>query len=125
MILGGTDHNAVDEAARKLLASVKAGFHRVPLLTDGDKLGTYTTAWGDTATVVAADSASVLTWSDLPITDTIATRQVTTARSGSEVGTATFVAGKSTITVPLALDGPINGPDAWWRLTHPAQLLGK
>jgi D-alanyl-D-alanine carboxypeptidase (penicillin-binding protein 5/6) len=125
VILGGTDHNAVNEAAQKLLASIKAGFHRVPLLTGGDKLGTYTTPWGGSAAVVAADSASVLTWSDLPITDTVATRRITTARSGSKVGTATFVAGKSTITVPLALDGAIKGPDAWWRLTHPAELLGK
>jgi D-alanyl-D-alanine carboxypeptidase (penicillin-binding protein 5/6) len=125
VILGGADHNAVNEAAHKLLASIKAGFHRVSLLTDGDKLGTYTTAWGDSAAVVAADSASALTWSDLPITDTVATRPVTTARSGSEVGTATFVAGTSTITVPLTLDGAIKGPDAWWRLTHPAELLGK
>jgi serine-type D-Ala-D-Ala carboxypeptidase (penicillin-binding protein 5/6) len=37
----------------------------------------------------------------------------------------TFVGGKDTITVPLALDGAIKGPDAWWRLTHPAELLGK
>ena len=125
VILGGTDHNAVNDAAHKLLASIKAGFHRVPLLTGGDKLGTYTTAWGDSAAVVAADSASALAWSDLPITDTVATRPVTTARSGSEVGTATFVAGKSTITVPLALDGAIKGPDAWWRLTHPVELLGR
>ncbi|WP_346231715.1 D-alanyl-D-alanine carboxypeptidase [Parafrigoribacterium mesophilum] len=125
VILGGTDHNAVNDAARALLRSIKAGFHRVPLLTQHQKLGTYTTAWGDTAAVVAADGASVLTWSDLPITDTLTTKRVTTARRGSGVGTATFVAGRRTVTVPLVLDGALNGPDAWWRLTHPAELLTK
>jgi hypothetical protein len=26
--------------------------------------------------------------------------------------------------VPLELQGKIDGPDAWWRLTHPFELLG-
>ena len=124
VVLGGRNHEAVDAAARKILDGITSGFHEVPLVTKGDEFGTYTTPWGDDATIVAGADASVLTWSDTPITSTMETNEIVTGNSGSEVGGVTFVAGTENVTVPLVLKGAIEGPDAWWRLTHPAELLG-
>ena len=124
-ILGGLDHGTVDNDVRKLLASIKAGFHKVPLITKGTVLGSYTTPWKDGAGIVAADDASVLTWSDTPITSTVKVEPVTAGRSGTKVGSLTFVAGKSTLRVPLELKGAIAGPGWSWRLTHPVELFAK
>jgi D-alanyl-D-alanine carboxypeptidase (penicillin-binding protein 5/6) len=122
-VLGGDDHASVDAAVRALLDSIKSGFHEVTLVSKGDSFGGYTTPWKDAAKIVAGRTASVLTWSNTPITSTIVTRSIKTGTDGSRVGTVTFVAGKSTVTVPLVLNGSIQGPDDWWRLTHPGELL--
>ncbi|HEU4808782.1 MAG TPA: D-alanyl-D-alanine carboxypeptidase [Homoserinimonas sp.] len=124
VVLGGDNHYQVDNAVRALLASVRAGFHEVPVLTEGQKLGTYRTPWGDEALLVAAQDASVFTWSDMPIQWSISTDEVESAETGEVVGEAKFISGDSVVTVPLKLDGHISGPDDWWRLTHPAELLG-
>jgi D-alanyl-D-alanine carboxypeptidase (penicillin-binding protein 5/6) len=125
VVLGGVDHDSVNTAVLALLSSIKKGFTDVPLVTKGQDLGTYTTAWNDDAHIVAGATASVLTWSDTPITSTMVTKMITTGADGSKIGTVTFVAGKSTVTVPLVLKGSIAAPDAWWRLSHPIDLLGK
>ena len=74
---------------------------------------------GDDATIVAGADASVLTWSDTPMTSTMETKKIATGTSGSKSVPRHFVAGTATVTVPLVLKGAIQGPDAWWRLTHP------
>lgn len=124
-ILGGLDHGTVNGEVRKLLASIRAGFHRVPLIAKGTTLGSFTTSWKDGAGIVAANSASVLTWSDTPITSTVKVDPLTTGPSGKKVGSVAFVAGKSTVTVPLVLEGAIAGPGWSWRITHPGELFGK
>lgn len=125
VVLGGSDHGSVDSAVRALLSSIKSGFHRVPLVSKGQILGSYSTPWKDDATIVAGDDANVLTWSNDPITSTVVTRPLTTGASGSTVGSVTFVAGKAIVTIPLLLKGAIAGPDGWWRLTHPAELFAR
>lgn len=124
VVLGGYNHVSVNNAVRELLDSVAAGFTEVPLVAEGQQLGSYTTAWGDAAAIVTGNGASVFTWSDTPITSTVTTRSIAMARSGTEVGSVTFVADGSTVTVPLVLKGAIEGPDEWWRLTHPGEMLG-
>jgi D-alanyl-D-alanine carboxypeptidase (penicillin-binding protein 5/6) len=101
------------------------GFHSEHLSTKGEPVGTYSTPWGSKATMVLDKDASVLTWSNTPITSTMKTTSLTTSTSGEKVGSATWVAGKTTVTVPVVLDGRIHRPSTWWRLTHPFQLLGK
>lgn len=124
VVLGGFNHAAMNSEIRRLLASITAGFHEVPLVTAGQELGSYTTPWGSRTTVVARDAESVLTWSDNPVTVTVQTNPVTTTARRTPVGSVTFVAGKEAVTVPLVLKSAIKAPDAWWRLTHPAELLG-
>ena len=123
-VLGGVDHGTVDEDVRKLLASIKAGFHKVPLIAKWTKLGGYATPWKDNADIVAANSASILTWSDTPITSTVEVEPLTAGASGTKIGKATFVAGKNTVVVPLILKGAIADPGWSWRLTHPGELFG-
>jgi D-alanyl-D-alanine carboxypeptidase (penicillin-binding protein 5/6) len=121
-VLGGSD--SLNQSVRDFLSSLRDGFHVVTLGESGDEIGTYTTAWGDSARILLAEDVSLLTWSDTPVTSSFAAESVTTAEDGDDVGTATWTVGGTVLTSPLVLDGTIQPPDAWWRLTHPGELGG-
>lgn len=125
VMLAGYSHTSVDTEVRALIESVKSGFHQVQLGTQGDVVGTYSTPWGAEASMVLGTSASILTWSNEPVTSSMTTTTIKTGKDGEKVGTLTWKAGKSTVSVPVVLQGSIKGPSAWWRLTHPSELLGK
>jgi len=123
VVLGGPDHDTIDAAIRSLLAEVDAGFTEVTLATKGQEFAHYETAWGDAATAVAAQDASVAVWSATPVTAAVDVHDVTLASAGVEVGSLTFTVGTRTVTVPLTLSATIDDPGPWWRLTNPAQLF--
>lgn len=123
VILGGESRESVDRAAQLMVRSIRSGFHTVQLVGDGTVVGRYSTPWKDGARVVTGSRASVLTWSDAPITSKMTIKPVTTATDGSTVGSLDFIVDGAPIAVPLVLDGSISGPDGWWRLTHPHELL--
>jgi serine-type D-Ala-D-Ala carboxypeptidase (penicillin-binding protein 5/6) len=125
VMLGGDSRASVDSAVRSLITSITSGFHEEQLATEGDVIGSYSTPWGAKASMILGKSASTLTWSNTPITSTMTTTTLKTGASGEKVGSVTYVAGKSTVTVPVVLKGKIQGPTTWWRLTHPMELLGK
>ena len=124
VVLGAFSHDSANRDVMGMLDSVKAGFHDVPVGTRDQVVGTYSTAWGESARMVLASDAAILTWSDTPITASIETTTLTTGKKGDEVGTVTWTAGPNTVTVPVVLEGSISPPDQWWRLTHPSELGG-
>lgn len=124
VILGGYTDESVNLDVRALLASIRNGFHEVPLAEEGQVVGRYTTPWEESADVVLGESASVLTWSDTPVTSTFRVDTLATGESGDTVGEITWAAGPTTVSVPLVLAGDIEPPTAWWRLTHPFDLGG-
>ncbi len=129
VILGGSSRETVNSDAQILIRSIESGFHVVTLESTGTVVGRYSTPWKDGARVVTGDRASVLTWSDAPITSTMTIRPLSitagkTATDGSTVGSLDFTVDGNSISVPLVLDGSISGPGGWWRLTHPEVLLG-
>jgi serine-type D-Ala-D-Ala carboxypeptidase (penicillin-binding protein 5/6) len=125
VVLGGQSRGSVNTAVLAMIDSIKAGFHVEQFGLKGQVVGSYSTPWGAKATMVLSKSASALTWSNTPITSTITTTALKFGASGQTVGSVTWKAGTTTITVPVVLQGKIAGPSSWWRLTHPAQLLGK
>jgi D-alanyl-D-alanine carboxypeptidase (penicillin-binding protein 5/6) len=123
VVLGSANSASAGDVALGLINTVTSGFHHVPLLTTGEELGDYLTPWEDTARIVAGQGATLLTWSDTPVTAESTIEPVGIAESGTEVGSITYTAGQRTITVPLELSGEIDGPGGWWRVTHPRELL--
>ncbi|MET0990024.1 MAG: D-alanyl-D-alanine carboxypeptidase [Glaciihabitans sp.] len=123
VVLGGPDHDVVDDSVRSLLESVVAGFHQVTLATAGQSFASYATAWGDSTDVVAAEDRSMVVWSDTPITATITTEDIALAESGSNVGSVSFVSGTQQVEIPLVTTEPIEDPGAAWRLTNPGKLF--
>ncbi|HEX5859917.1 MAG TPA: D-alanyl-D-alanine carboxypeptidase [Microbacterium sp.] len=122
VVLGGFSDDSVNATILTLFASIRSGFHTVPIVSSGRDVGSVATPWGSTARVVVSDSASLLTWSDTPITATMETITPTSFRDGATVGSITWTAGPNSVSVPVEIDGTIVQPTAWWRLTHPSQL---
>lgn len=125
VMLGGGSREAVDRYVLNLLDSVRAGFRDVPVAEQGQQVGSYATAWGATARVVVARDTSIFTWSDTPITVSMTTDTPSTYTDGEVVGTITWTAGPNSASVDLELDGTIEPPTEWWRLTHPSELAGR
>jgi D-alanyl-D-alanine carboxypeptidase (penicillin-binding protein 5/6) len=124
VILGGESRYTVGIGAVELIESIRAGFHVVQLTRAGDQLGIYETAWDSAGYVELAETASVLTWSDTPVTVELESNPVRIGASDAAAGSVTFVAGARTVTVPLVVPGSIEGPGGWWRVMHPVELLG-
>lgn len=123
VILGRGSREAVNDDVVRLLASIDDGFHEVSLIARGREVGSYSTPWGSSARIVVSDDASILTWSDTPITIEMDLQSPTAYTDGEIVGALTWTAGPTTETVSLEIEGDIAPPDEWWRLTHPGELL--
>ncbi|QEO10043.1 D-alanyl-D-alanine carboxypeptidase family protein [Protaetiibacter larvae] len=124
VVLGATDHPSLNADVRQMIAQAQAGFHEVPLVAKGEVLGDYTTPWGDSASAIAADTASVVVWGDTPVTAAVTTEPLRLADKGATVGSVVYTAGAQTVTVPLVLSRTIDDPGPGWRLGHPAIIFG-
>jgi D-alanyl-D-alanine carboxypeptidase (penicillin-binding protein 5/6) len=123
-VVGATDHKAVDAAVTTLLAGVKAGFHEITLARKGQSFADFTTAWSQKARAVSTRAASVLVWSNTPVTAVIAALPARVGQASAPVGRVTFTVGTQSVSVPLALDQNLVDPGPWWRLGNPIQLRG-
>lgn len=124
VVLGGPSHKQVVADVKTLITSVKAGFHQLRVAKAGTAVADYRTRWGQRAQAVASRAGTVLTWSDTPVTVRVDARPAGIAGAGARVGTATYTAGRSSVTVPLALSSPLTDPGPGWRLTNPFALSG-
>lgn len=122
VVLGGPTRDSVNATVIATLESIRSGFHPVPVATEGQEVGSISTPWGSTATLVIAESPSILTWSDTPIEVTMDIETPPTYRDGTVVGSVTWTAGPNTVTAPVMITGDIDPPTSWWRLTHPSEL---
>jgi D-alanyl-D-alanine carboxypeptidase (penicillin-binding protein 5/6) len=124
VMLGGVDHDALDADVQRLLQSVTGKFQTITLTSADDVWARYDLPWGASAQAVAADDADLLVWGDKAVTSSLQTDEVGPEAAGSEVGTVRFDVGGEEVDVPLVLDTTIPEPGAWWRLTHPQDVLG-
>lgn len=121
-VLGGADHPSLAATVRGLLADADAGFARVPLIEAGTLLATYTTEWGDEVAAVAMRSASVVTWTGIPITSSLQTEAVQLGQAGDDVGDLVFTIADREVVVDVELAETIEDPGPWWRLANPFRL---
>lgn len=125
VVLGGPSRESVNATVIATLESIRSGFHSVPVATEGQEVGSISTPWGSTATLVIGEAASIFTWSDTPIELTMDIDTPPTYRDGTVVGSVSWTAGPDTVTAPVEIAGSIDQPTAWWRLTHPAELVAR
>ncbi|GAA5027668.1 D-alanyl-D-alanine carboxypeptidase family protein [Microbacterium fluvii] len=113
---------AVADDVTALLASIRSGFREVPVAARGEVVGSFSTPWGSTARAVVADDTAIFAWSDTPIAATMTTASPPAFADGEVVGTITWTAGPHTATADIVIDGDLEPPTDWWRLTHPEEL---
>jgi D-alanyl-D-alanine carboxypeptidase (penicillin-binding protein 5/6) len=122
VVLGGANHPAVRQAIAEMIVTIAPGFHEVVAIEAGSEVATYATPWGDTASARTAEGATVVVWSDTPVDVAVDADPITLAADGAAVGTAVVTAGTQRVEVPLVLEGTVDDPGAWWRLTNPGGL---
>jgi len=123
VLLGQTTHPQLNDDIQKLLTSITENFHELTVVAEGETFGAYSTAWGQTATVIAAATSTVVVWSDTPISITARARPISLETANTEVGAAKVIIGTKTMAVPLKLAESTSDPGAWWRLIHPERLF--
>ena len=124
VVLGALTHGDLNAGVVSLLEKVMAGYHEVPLVEAGTPVGEYSSRWGDTASAVTANGASLLVWSDTPIEVATTVEPMQLGTDGDPVGSLVYTAGHRSVTVPLVLSATIDDPGPWWRLSHPEIIFG-
>ena len=122
VILDGPTHPIIDSRIRSMLTLARAAFVQQSLTHSGDVFGSYTSRSGQSTSVVAAETTSVLIRRGTPITSTVSMRPVGLAKKDSIVGSVKFTVNGKVYSVPLKLTKSIVDPGPWWRLTHPGGL---
>lgn len=123
VVLGGPDHGTVNRSVRELMSTVAAGFQEVTLASAGDRFASYTTPWGESTDLVAAEDTTAIVWSDTPVTAKVSADRFKSGAEGNDAGTVTFAVGSRRVEVELELATTIEDPGPWWRLANPEKLF--
>ncbi|PPF63311.1 hypothetical protein C5E11_07155 [Clavibacter michiganensis] len=117
------DYETLDGDLSTLISTSAATLTKTVLVSEGDRVVTYTTPWGDEAHGVAVATRSQLIWLTAPVTKKVTVEPVTTGAKGTRVGQVTFTTPTGDVTVLLELDRRIADPGPVWRMTHPAPVI--
>jgi D-alanyl-D-alanine carboxypeptidase (penicillin-binding protein 5/6) len=123
-VLGQPDDEARLAASRALYAQLEAELQPRPSVTAGTTAGIVETKWGDSADVVTSGDASVILWNGGAGTVSTTYSLGDNRDSGDVVGSLAVDGPLDDATVELRLEGDIDEPSPWWRLTHPLDLFG-
>ncbi|MHC2999902.1 D-alanyl-D-alanine carboxypeptidase [Microbacterium sp. HJ5] len=123
-VLGQPDDDARLAASRALYTQLEQELQRRPSVTAATLAGTVDTAWGESVDVVTADDASVVLWNGGAGAVTTTFDLGDERAKGDVVGSLSVDGPLDSATVELRLDDDLEGPSAWWRLTHPLELFG-
>jgi len=123
-VLGQPDDEARLAASRALYAELEASLQSFPSVASGTVVGTVTTEWGADVDIQTTDDVRVVLWNG-GVGSTSTSFTLGDARDqGDEVGTLSVTGPLDSDATALTLVDDIDGPTAWWRLTHPLELLG-
>lgn len=119
MVFGMTDKPAAFAATRNIVNSVAQGVQTVQVITKGQPVAVIETPWGDKVNVVAADGISMLLWPGMKLQASLELDPVKApSKNGTAAGTLVLTLGDQQARVPVALDGNLNQPGVFWRLTN-------
>ena len=123
-VLGQPDDEERLAASRALYAELEASLQSFPSVASGTVVGTVTTEWGSDVDIQTAADAQVVLWNG-GIGSTTTSFSLGEARGeGDEVGTLSVSGPLDSDRTTVVLADDIEGPSAWWRLTHPLELFG-
>jgi D-alanyl-D-alanine carboxypeptidase (penicillin-binding protein 5/6) len=124
-VLGQGDDDMRLEATRSLFSQTEAELQgQGPVVEEGTVVGTVTTLWGASADIVTDAETDVVRWNAATTETTVDIDLGEHREAGDRVGALTATGPLNSVTTPLALAQQVDGPSAWWRLTHPLELFG-
>lgn len=110
---------------RSLFTQLEAALEaQEPAVPAGTVVGQVTTIWGEEVDVVTDADANVVLWNGASATAATAFDLGDEREANAAVGELTADGPIDTTTVPVVLAEEVEGPGAWWRFTHPLELLG-
>ena len=122
MLARDSEEERADQAT-DIAASLQTLPKQVDLLTEGTSVGTMTSVTGESAAVKVGGSAQATLVPGETATVTVDWQKPKDGAKGT-VGTATVTSPEGTTEVPIELTKTLEGPDLWWRLTHPGAVTG-
>ncbi|MFT4259075.1 D-alanyl-D-alanine carboxypeptidase family protein [Microbacterium sp.] len=123
-VLSQVDNESRLTETRALFAQLESALQgQAPVVPKGVVVGTVDTLWGPPVEIVTDAVTDVVLWNGAATT-TVSFDLGERRAAGDEVGTLTASGPLNSTTTPLALAEEIEEPSAWWRLTHPLELLG-
>ncbi len=123
-VLGQPSDAARLAASRALYAQLEAELQPKPSVTSGTTTGIVDTAWGDSVDIVTSSDASVILWNGGAGSASTTYALGDSRDKGDVVGSLSVKGPLDAATVDLKLAHDVEGPSAWWRLTHPLELFG-
>lgn len=123
-VLGQPGPDQRNAASRALFAELEQELQLRPAVVAGTVVGRVSTLWGDEIDVVTTADASVVLWNGATATATTDFALGDAREAGESAGSLTVAGPLDADTVDVRLDGSIEPPSVWWRLTHPLDLLG-
>lgn len=110
---------------RSLLAEVEESLQDMPTTVPaGTVVGEVETPWGTKVDLVTDDDATVLLWNGASATTAAALALGEVRDAGDQAGSLDVSGPVDTVEVSVSLADELSGPNPWWRLTHPLELLG-
>ncbi|MDA8071132.1 MAG: D-alanyl-D-alanine carboxypeptidase [Actinomycetota bacterium] len=105
--------------ATSLVQALQPHLAQRPLVTKGQKVAEVTTAWGASATVVAAQGFTTMTWPGMQVpTDVTVGHLPPSLRRGQQIGTLRLDVGGTTHDIPLVMGANLGGPSIGYKLTN-------
>ena len=118
------DYETLDPAVTAAVESAVAASAPVTVIEAGRRYATATAPWGDRADIVASVSRTDAAWGNAFGEASVTVNAFSTAPDGREVGRITVPTSSGDLASPLTLSGDIRDPGPFWRLTHPAPVIG-
>jgi D-alanyl-D-alanine carboxypeptidase (penicillin-binding protein 5/6) len=119
-VMGQSSLQAAFDATLRLLRAAQPHVHFSILVHRFQRIGGYTAAWGASATVHPDDFMLALYFDGMTLEQNLEVRWLDGPTSqGSHVGSLTASIGGQRTSLPVILDGDLEGPGLGWRLFRP------
>ncbi|MDZ7729342.1 MAG: hypothetical protein U5Q44_14785 [Dehalococcoidia bacterium] len=119
VVLGQPERDDVFAASADLAGAAPDRIREVEVIDEGERVGSYTSAWGGETDIVAAEGVSLEGWAGDEVSIDIELEAADAPiEAGEPVGTLVAQTRGQEATVELVAEEALQEPGAWWRLTH-------
>ncbi|MGH7763461.1 MAG: D-alanyl-D-alanine carboxypeptidase family protein [Candidatus Dormibacteraceae bacterium] len=109
------------DAAQSLIGTMQSALKMRPIVSSGDVVGAYATAWGSRANLVATSGLTLVEWPGMILRERLDTKTLAVdgaVASGTPAGSLHLVLGDQRSDVPLVTAGSLDPPGLAWRLSR-------